>query len=96
MKYKETARIVKRCDSLNSVEYLELFSQLQYQNYTRSRFCITFKHRTKKATSLDLWPEKVRLGNDKETAQPESNSLSKKRDGKTKLTIRHLYVENIP
>ena len=39
--------------------------------------------------------EKVQVGNEQEKAQSERNSHSKIRGGKTILTIRHLYLENI-
>ena len=38
--------------------------------------------------------EKVQVGNDKEKSHSERNSHPKKRGGKTKLTIRYLYLEN--
>ena len=37
----------------------------------------------------------VQVGNDQENVQSEGESLSKNRDGKHKLTIRHLYHQNI-
>ena len=38
---------------------------------------------------------KVQVGNDQEKAQSEKASHSKTEVGKTKLTIRYLYSENI-
>ena len=39
--------------------------------------------------------KKVQVGNDQENAQSERNSHSKTEVGKSKLTIRYLYFENI-
>ena len=39
--------------------------------------------------------KKVQVGNDQEKAQSESISTPKPEVGKTKLTIRYLYLENI-
>ena len=39
--------------------------------------------------------KKVQVGNDQEKVQSERNSHSKTEVGKTKLTIRYLYIENI-
>ena len=39
--------------------------------------------------------KKVQVGNDQEKAQSERESLSKTEVGKTKLTTRHIYHENI-
>ena len=47
------------------------------------------------AQLLNFVNEMVEVGNDQENAQSERNSQSKNRDGKTKLTIRFLYLENI-
>ena len=39
--------------------------------------------------------KKVQEGSGQEKAQSERNAHSKNRGGKTKLTIRYLYLENI-
>ena len=40
-------------------------------------------------------PKMVQAANDQEKAQSERNSHSKNLGGKTELTIRYLYLENI-
>ena len=39
--------------------------------------------------------KKIQVGNYQENAQSERNSTPKSEVGKTKLTIRYLYLENI-
>ena len=46
-------------------------------------------------SAILVYDQKVNVGNDQEMAQSETNSHSKNRGGKTKLTIREQHIVSL-
>ena len=87
-RFKEIAKSLNLCMNNN---LSQLFGKINFMMIYRLIYNLPYMDKSKLNTFLHT---KVKVCNCKEIEQSERNSLSKHRGGKTKFTIRSLYLKH--